>query len=147
MNESIEHYLSSQQSFGLLLIVSDSTLVLEKMKDEVVSQYKLPRISLNKELAQVLIAEPRQVRGSTAIEWIKTKSNEFIEPILFSGIDIVHEPSLEIDPLALFKQISRHKQIVVLWPGNFSNNNLTYATPEHAHFKRWGNPGVEVIQL
>jgi len=147
MNEKIENYFTLTPTSNILLIVNSSTSKLEKMANEIVSQYELPRISLNKELTQILSAELRQTRGSKAIEWIRTKSNEVEEHILFSDINIIFEPNLEIDPLALFKQISRHKKIIVLWPGNYSNNDLNYATPEHTHFRRWGNPGVEIIQL
>jgi hypothetical protein len=147
MNEKIETYFSSIESFEILLIVDISTTNLEKLAVDMASRYELTQLSLNKELSQILVSEPRQFYASKIIEWITTKSNGTEATVLFSNIDILFEPSLEIDPLMLFKKICRHRQIVVLWPGEFSNNNLIYATPDHAHFKRWANPGVEIIQL
>ena len=147
MNENFEYYLYSSQSFGILIIVNESTIDLGKLANEMVLKYALHKIAPNNKLGQILVSELKQTRGSKAIEWIRTKSDNYEGPILFCDIDIIFEPDLEIDPLALFKRISKHKKIIVLWPGNFSNNSLTYATPEHAHFRRWVNPGVEIIQL
>jgi hypothetical protein len=68
-------------------------------------------------------------------------------PSALSYIDILFEPSLELDPLALFRQLSRVTPIVVAWPGMVSSSGLSYAMPEHANYRLWTNPEVEIVAL
>lgn len=102
---------------------------------------------INKELSQVLVSEPKTNYSREIITWVSTKTEDIqSEPIVIKDIELLFEPSLGLDPLTLFRQTSKRNRLIVLWPGNFSNNTLSYASPEHAHYRTWANPGVEIIQ-
>jgi len=58
-------------------------------------------------------------------------------PVLCTCPDLLFDPSLEIDPLALFRQAARIIQLIVMWPGDYASNNLSYAIPEHHHYRTW----------
>ena len=64
------------------------------------------------------------------------------QKVVLSGIDLLFEPSLQLDPLALIVHLSRVKPIVALWPGSYTNGVLSYAVPEHFHFRTWSNVGI-----
>ena len=66
-------------------------------------------------------------------------------PVLCTEIDLLFEPSLGLDPLALFRQVSRETALVVAWPGGWDGGGLTYATPEYGHYRAWERPNVSVV--
>jgi len=58
-------------------------------------------------------------------------------PVLCTNPDLLFDPSLEIDALALFRQAARIVALIVMWPGEYSSNSLSYAIPEHHHYRTW----------
>lgn len=46
------------------------------------------------------------------------------EVILLDGIEVLFAPVLNIEPLALIRQISRKHTLVVGWPGSFADGRL-----------------------
>lgn len=77
-------------------------------------------------------------RSRFAQEWLKDVISRFQnEPIICVCPDLLFHPSLNIDPYSLIRQTARIKQIIVLWPGEYSSNILTYAVPEHRHYRTW----------
>lgn len=39
--------------------------------------------------------------------------------------------------MMLFKLIARNNQLIILWPGDYLNGVLAYASPEHNHYRTW----------
>jgi len=147
MNEFWDHFLLSKQS-NLMIGVNLTIERLDKFTYWAKSEYSLTSINLNKELSKILIGKqivdyPREI-----IDWLLTKIRGIDEPpILITNINILFDPSFELDPLTIFKLVSRNTSVIVLWPGEFNNNILSYASPEHAHYRTWSNPGVEIIKI
>jgi hypothetical protein len=63
-------------------------------------------------------------------------------PVVVDAIDLLSEPSLQLDPLAVLRILSRTRPLAALWPGSFVDGSLCYAVPEHSHFRRWSQPGL-----
>ncbi len=146
--ENLRDYFTLHQKPQLTVAVSHAIRDLQKATNQIVSEYQVPSFSLNKELSQLLIGKAKANYSKEIFDWISSKNREIEkEPLLLTDIDILFEPSFELDPLAIFRQSSKNKKLVVLWPGSFGNNNLSYASPDHAHYRNWANPGVEIIQV
>jgi hypothetical protein len=146
--ENLERYFNSDQKPPLLLLVGPSIEKLDRSAEQICSLYKVNETNLGKELSQFLISHPKSDYTSLILDWVRVKIDQAeTEPILFSHIDLLFEPSFRLDPLFLFKQNSRNHHVIVLWAGSFQNDKLSYASREHSHYRIWGNPGVEVIQL
>jgi hypothetical protein len=146
--ESIRDYFLLDHKPNLAIGIDLSIEELHKTANWVVSEYHMPVISLNKELSQLLIRKQQANYSKEIIDWVSQRINEIEEePILVTEIDILFEPSFKLDPLVIFRQASRNKKLLVLWPGEFRNNKLSYATPEHAHYRNWGNPGIMIIHV
>lgn len=62
--------------------------------------------------------------------------------LLLTGIDLLFEPAFELDPLALFRHLGRSRPLTVCWPGDFQADVLSYAVPEHAHYRTWSRPDL-----
>ena len=116
---------------------------LQAASQEISNHYNWSDFVLGKVLSQTLLAGPPDRRPGLArrvfADIVKTYPPG---PILCTDIDILFEPSLSLDPLGLFRDAGRHKQLVVIWPGAFVDEVLTYATAEHAHYRSWSQPDL-----
>ena len=69
-------------------------------------------------------------------------------PVLCIDIDLLFHPLLHLDPLGLFQQISRNTSLIILWPGGYKDGVLSYAQPEHQHYRFWKNlEGIEIKEV
>jgi hypothetical protein len=67
--------------------------------------------------------------------------------VLYTDIDLLFEPTLELDPLRLMRDVSRQTRLVVTWPGSYLDNVLSYAVPGHDHYRIWRRSEVLVKAL
>jgi hypothetical protein len=67
--------------------------------------------------------------------------------ILLNHIEILFDKALKIKPLSVLKKISRTKKIIVIWPGKYEYNKLTYAVPEHKEYFEEIKPDVKIIKI
>ena len=112
---------------------------------------------MSQELSATLIFEPPARRSRVARRWIHTRLREIVQAsetqtvlctaVLCIGIDLLFEPTLQLDPLKLLRDASRATRIVVAWPGSYSDDTLTYALPEHGHYRTWRRPDAEIVRL
>lgn len=49
-------------------------------------------------------------------------------------IDILFDPILKTHPIRMFENISKEYKLVVEWPGEFEEENLTYANHGHPEY-------------
>jgi hypothetical protein len=97
-------------------------------------------VSIGREISTILIGQNEAEYLSAINQWIDERiRNSPSDYFLCYDIDLFFHPSLKLDAIAIFRQISRHKKLVVLWPGSFQGGNLCYAQPEHNHYQCWKN--------
>jgi len=60
------------------------------------------------------------------------------EPLLLYAIEILFDPSLQLEPLRALQAASRSRILLVLWPGAYDHHTLTYAVPDHPEYRRYG---------
>ncbi len=131
-------------SFPLTLIVEREIVKLERSLRHVPQDWQV--ISVGAELSGFLVISSEVDRSRASRDWLldelRTKSPGVA---VCTNVDLLFHPSLNLDPLVLFRQASRHRKLVVLWPGTYGNGVLSYAVPEHKHYRFWKNlEGVEV---
>jgi hypothetical protein len=103
-------------------------------------------VSVGQEVSTLLVAQNESEHAGAINRWIderfrRSQSNSFV----CYDIDLLFHPSLKLDPLAIFRQISRHKKLAVLWPGTYQRGILCYAQPEHNHYHCWRNlEGIDI---
>jgi len=103
-------------------------------------------VSIGRELSVALITL-NDIEQSRAIQqWLEdTLRGKAPGPVVCSDIDLLFNPSFGLDPLVLFRQISRHTRLIALWPGIYKDGVLSYAQPEHKHYRFWKNlEGIEI---
>jgi hypothetical protein len=81
-----------------------------------------------------------------ANRWTKTRLGDLSPgPVLCTDIDLLFEPSLSLNPLRLFKDAGRITRLIVAWPGTYRDDVLSYAVPDHAHYRTWRNPKIPIV--
>jgi hypothetical protein len=135
MIENINSYL--QQSYDLLILVHPDTQVLERISNEI-QDLGVAHLNISQELSAALLSVPAYDRGRFSQKWMMDLPDTYNHgPVLCIHPDLIFEPSFKIDPLALFRQAARVIQLIVLWTGEYSQDILSYAIPEHHHFRTW----------
>ena len=131
-----------------VLLVHPTISRLQAAVAEIQPHYDWPFLPVGEHLSAALMVVPPNRRGRVARDWLQAEIEHFRPGLLVcTEIDLLFEPTLELDPLALFRQVSRKTKLIVLWPGTYENNTLAYAVPEHAHYKVWRKSEVEIIAL
>jgi len=132
----MEHFTSRTSS--LTLIVDQEIERLNKLRNLFSSGWN--PVSVGQEISAFLIVQSEAEHSGAISYWIDERFRESqSDSFLCYDIDLLFYPSLKLDPLAIFRQISRHKKLVVLWPGSYENRTLCYAQPAHNHYRCWRN--------
>lgn len=138
-----------------LVLVHPEIHVLEKAQ-AVIERLQIPVIFIGKELSTLLLDTQRSDQSRVIARWFDvrfttTASGQMPGDQLLacSQIDLLFEPCFQLDPLALFKKASRNNKLLVLWPGDVTQNTLSYAVPEHRHYRTWriDDPTLQIIRL
>jgi len=105
---------------------------------------------VGRELSAALLSEPPRRRSAAARRWIETRLREIASThagaVLCTEIDLLFEPTLQLDPLKLLRDASRVTRIVVAWPGSYASDVLAYAVPEHKHYRTWRRPDAPIMR-
>jgi len=95
-------------------------------------------MEIGRDLSVYLLDVQRGERTRAIQSWFEKKIKQLEPgPLLCAHIDLLFDPAFNLDPLNLFRRAARITKLVVLWPGGFSNGTLSYAVPEHSHYRTW----------
>jgi hypothetical protein len=87
-------------------------------------------IPIGRDLSAALLNVPVKQRSRHARQWLHDRlTNLAPNTVVFTGIDLLFEPSLELNPLALLRQMSRLAPVIAAWPGSVNAHGLSYGTP------------------
>jgi hypothetical protein len=146
MHNAITDFLCT--SHTCLLLVHPAVSKLEEAADQLLSVYDWPRLSVGRELSITLLSEPPMRHSRAVRRWMKTRLGQMAPgPVLCTEIDLLFEPTLELDPLGLMRDVGRVTRLVVTWPGSYVDNVLAYAVPGHSHYRTWRRPEVFIKVL
>lgn len=131
-----------------MLIVTPEIGELRVIEEKFQALNNVEVLSLGQALsAHLLDFAQRKWAGETR-KWMTAQCRQATaEWLVCAQIDLLFEPELMLDPLALFQSWSRYQRLIVLWPGTTQDSNLTYAIPEHAHYHIWQHPDVHIFDL
>lgn len=123
----------------LILLVGSS----ESRKDDLLRQLSTRRqariLDVGAFLGRELLTMPIKRRRLAAPKVLRALADSFTTSgvLLMNRIEILFDQELSLDPLQLLRQQARELTTVAVWPGEFRENRLEYATPEHPeHMKR-----------
>jgi hypothetical protein len=128
----------------LLLIVaapsSGKTGLLRTCERTVACSYLNLSLTLSQRLLE-LKAQDRALQAQNILNDVLTGEGL----LLVDNIELLFDPSLQLDPLRALKAVSRRRSLVVAWPGTLDNGYLTYAEPGHPEYRRYEPRGLADI--
>ena len=140
--------LIDHTAFECLVLVSLVPEKLNSAKLELTSNYSIGDNAIGRDLSAYLMSQNINNRGQLSENWLFGQMGKIPNKIaLCWNIDLLFDPSLNLDPLVLFRQAGRRNPTVVLWPGTFTNGILSYAIPEHRHYRIWTAPEARICQI
>lgn len=104
-----------------------------KMAEE---QLNIPSVHLSLLLTERLLTmsvKERVYKFSDILQEIISKKSS---SIFLTSIEVLFEPSLEVNVFSLLKKLSRTYTLIVNWPGEYDGNYLIYSKPEHREYMR-----------
>jgi len=135
VNFFIESLLT--QPYDCLILTNPQIQILDEISEKIQS-FGIKHFNISRALSNALMTISTAERDRFAQEWLKDLIRGIREEIvLISHPDLFFHPSLKIDFITLIRQISRSKQMIVLWPGEYSTDILSYAIPDHHHYRVW----------
>lgn len=154
-DEIIRTRALSSSSVACLVLVHPEIRMLEKAQ-AVIEHLQIPVAFIGEELSALLLDTQRSDQARAIARWFDARFTSADSSrqaggqlVAFSQIDFLFEPCFQLDPLALFKRAARNNRILVLWPGDITHNTLSYAVPEHRHYRTWriDDPTLQIIRL
>jgi hypothetical protein len=148
VRQAIDSFLARQHYYPCLLLVHLDPARLERVAGELATAYGWPRVEVGRELSAALLAEPPAQYPGQARRWLAGRLRALAPgPALVTGVDLLLEPALDVEPLLLLRRASRTTRLVVTWPGAYERGVLSYGVPQHAHYRTWAHPEVAVVAL
>jgi hypothetical protein len=138
----------SKSRYQLLLVVAPPGAGKTSALQQVANRSGSPYLNLNLELSRLLLDTTRLQRILELKRLvIKLVRRVAATVVLVDSIELLFEPSLKCDPLALFKDISRNTTLVVAWNGKLQEDQLVYAAPGHPEYRTFAVSDFSVIDL
>lgn len=135
---AIDYFLNNSPYYPCLLLVHPEIIQLDVTCRQILGQYSWPSLSVGTVVSQALLLVSSKQRSRQAKQALTDAVRMHAPgPLLCTDVDLLFEPSLTLDPLRLFREISRQTTLVLLWPGAFAGSILAYATHLHAHYRTW----------
>jgi len=94
-------------------------------------------LNLNLELSSRLLEYSMKQRPLKVADILEDLLETVPSPVLLDKLDILFEPSLQTDPLALLKSLSKNKTIIAFWSGSLKDNKLYYAEPGYPEYRSY----------
>lgn len=108
-------------------------------------------ISLSERLSQTLLPLSKTKRESSVEDIIASLIDEALSNVvILKRIHVLFEPSLQLDPLKLLKELARQKPLIVFWPGVCNTVGISFSTPGRSDYQSYSTndlANVPIIRL
>jgi len=151
MTDSLEQLvrdIRALQSPLILLVGPPSSGKTQRLR-QLAAKLNSESINLGLELASLLAATPNNKRGFSAGELLREITNDHKtgDLLLLDNLELLFEPSLQINPLDLIKRLAHAQPVVAVWPGELRGDRLTYADMSHPEHRDYSREGVVVFEV
>lgn len=130
--ESIE-----TQYHRLIILVNCDDSSKQEIMDILKEDRDVRPVNLNLELSARLLEYSIKQRPLKVAEIMADLIEALPSPVVFDKLDILFDPSLQTDPLALLQSLSRSKTIIAFWSGSLKDNKLSYAEPGYPEYRSY----------
>ena len=136
----IDRTLAARPFYPCVLLVHTDIARLQRTAGKLAERSGWPQLAISQVLADALIEvapSRRTMVASGALD--RHLARHRPGPVVCIDLALLFEPALSLNPLTLLRQWSRSVPVVALWPGAVNATGLTYAVPQHAHYRVWAD--------
>ncbi len=130
------HSIDSQYHRLIILVNCDNSSKQEIL-GLITEDHEVKPVNLNLQLSSRLLEYSIKQRPLKVAEMITGLIEDLPSPIVLDKLDILFDPSLQTDPLALLQSLSRSKTIIAFWSGGLKDNKLYYAEPGFPEYRSY----------
>ena len=144
MDQAVSYFLAHLPAYHrCLFLVQPQIGMLDNACKKISQDFGLPILDIGGQISSSLL----EIQPSLRVRELPVRLSTLFQShvpgsVICNKIDLLFEPSLEQNPLKLFLDNGRFLTLIVMWPGQFANNVLSYAVPEHAHYRTWPKPDL-----
>lgn len=133
----------------LILLVGPCRSGKTQLLRQLGAKLNIEPLNVGLELGRRLAATPNNKRGFSASELLReiADKEQTEDPLLLDNLEVLFEPSLQINPLDLVRRLAHSKGIVAVWPGELRNDRLVYADMSHPEHRDYSREGVVVLEI
>ena len=151
MTDSLEQLvrdIRALQSPLILLVGPPGSGKTQRLR-QLAAKLSSESINVGLELARLLAATPNNKRGFSAGELLReiTNNHKTGGLLLLDDLELLFEPSLQVNPLDLIKRLAHAQPVVAVWPGELRGDRLTYADMSHPEHRNYSREGVVVFEV
>lgn len=142
MNEILDKLTTALQSIDsqyhrLIILVNCDDSSKQEIRDILQEDHEVIPVNLNLELSSRLLEYSIKQRPLKVAEIMADLIEALPSPVVFDKLDILFDPSLQTDPLALLQSLSRSKTIIAFWTDTMQDNKLFYAEPGYPEYRSY----------
>lgn len=139
----------SELNSKLVLLVGPSRSGKTQLLRQLGAKLGIEPLNVGLDLGRRLAATPVNKRGFSAGELLREIAlrERVGDPLLLDNLELLFEPSLQINPLELVKGLAHSKRIVAVWPGELRGDRLIYADMSHPEHCDYSRDGVVVLEI
>lgn len=133
----------------LILLVGPSRSGKTQLLRQLGAKLSIEPLNVGLELGRRLAATPNNKRGFSAGELLREVADKerTEDPLLLDNLELLFEPSLQINPLDLVRRLAHSKRVVAVWPGELRGDRLVYADMSHPEHHDYSRDGVVVLEI
>jgi len=137
----------------LILLVGLSRSGKTQLLRQLSAKLNIEPLNVGLELGRRLAATPNNKRGFCAgevlreIALLEPFGDRTETPLLLDNLELLFEPSLQINPLDLVRRLAHSRRIVAVWPGELRGDRLIYADMSHPEHRDYSQDGVVVLEI
>lgn len=133
----------------LILLVGSSHSGKTQLLRQLSAKLKIEPLNVGLDLGRRLAATPNNKRGFSAGELLReiADKEKMEDPLLLDNLELLFEPSLQINPLDLIRRLAHSKRVVAVWPGELRGDRLVYADMSHPEYRDYSRDGVVVLEI
>ena len=128
---NLNEYLNSETNSIPIIICTDKQRVKKAIMD---AGYQ--GISINALLAKELLKYEQEDRAKK-VEIILKRIVAPYDTVFIKDFEMLFDPRYKIDIIKLFCDLARHHKVIVMWPGQYQNEKLTYADTEDLDYHEY----------
>jgi len=133
----------------LILLVGPSRSGKTQLLRQLGTKLNIEPLNVGLDLGRRLAATPISKRGFSAGELLREIADRerTQNPLLLDNLELLFEPSLQINPLDLVRRLAHSKRVVAVWPGELRGDRLVYADMSHPEYRDYSRDGVVVLEI